>query len=72
MIVNAHGCGIIVPQLLNHQTPVTVELVSNGAKKNGRVVLAVPFLRIFHGFWEWIDSPGNLWGVKNPPADWGA
>jgi hypothetical protein len=25
-IVNAHGCGIIVPQLLNNQTPLTMEL----------------------------------------------
>ena len=41
-IVNAHGCGVIVPQLLNNQTPVKVELVLNGATKRGRVVLAIP------------------------------
>ena len=45
-IVNAHGCGIIVPQLLNHQTPVTVELASNGATKRGRL-LAIPLLEHF-------------------------
>ena len=70
-VVNAHGCGIVVPQLLNNQTPVTVELVSNGANKNGRVVLAIPLLENF----SWLlgvefDSPGNFWGVENPPADW--
>ena len=70
-VVNAHGCGIIVPQLLNNQTPVIVELVSTGAKKSGRVVLAIPLLENF----AWLlgmefDSPGNFWGVENPPADW--
>jgi hypothetical protein len=70
-VVNAHGCGIIVPQLLNNQTPVTVELASNGANKNGRVVLAIPLLENF----SWLlgvefDSPGNFWEVEHPPADW--
>jgi hypothetical protein len=69
--VNAHGCGIIVPQLLNHQTPVTVELVSNGTNKNGRVVLAIPLLEDF----SWLlgvefDCPGDFWGVENLPPDW--
>jgi hypothetical protein len=45
VVVNAHGCGVIVPQLLlKNQTPVMVELVSNGAGKKGRVVLAIPLL----------------------------
>ena len=71
--VNAHGCGIIVPQLLNNQTPVTVELVSNGANKNGRVVLAIPLLENFSWFLGVeFDSPGNFWGLENPPADWRA
>ena len=69
-IVNAHGCGIIVPQLLNHQTPVTVELASNGATKRGRL-LAIPLLESF----SWLlgvefDSPGNFWKIEHPPADW--
>jgi hypothetical protein len=69
--VNAHGCGIIVPQLLNNQTPVAVELVSNGANKKGRVVLAIPLLENF----SWLlgvefDSPGNFWKIEHPPADW--
>ena len=69
--VNAHGCGVIVPHLLNNQTPVTVKLVSNGAVRNGRVVLAIPLLENF----SWLlgvefDCPGNFWGVENPPADW--
>jgi hypothetical protein len=72
-IVNAHGCGIIVPQLLNNQTPVTVELVTNGATKRGRVVLAIPLLENFSWFLGVeFDTPGNLWGIEKPPADWSA
>jgi hypothetical protein len=61
----------IVPQLLKHQTPVMVELASDGAAKKGRVVLAIPLLENF----SWLlgvefDSPGNFWGVDNPPEDW--
>ena len=69
--VNAHGCGLIVPQVLDYQTPVTVELVSNGANKNGRVVRVIPLLENFSWFLGVeFDSPENFWEVENPPADW--
>jgi hypothetical protein len=71
VVVNAHGCAVILPQLLKNQMPVMVELVSNGASKEGRVVLAIPLLENF----SWLlgvefDSPGNFWEVEHPPADW--
>jgi hypothetical protein len=69
--VNAHGCAIIVRERLPDETPVMFKLVSNGALKKGRVVLAVALLESV----SWLlgvefDSPGNFWGVENPPADW--
>jgi hypothetical protein len=42
--VNAHGCAIIVQERLADETPVMLKLVSNGARKKGRVVLAVALL----------------------------
>ena len=73
MVVNAHGCAVILPQLLKNQMPVMVELVSKGASKEGRVVLAIPLLENF----SWLlgvefDCPGNLWEVEHPPEDWPA
>jgi hypothetical protein len=70
-IVSAHGCAVIVPERLKDGTPVTMQLVSNGTSKKGRVVLAVPLLESV----SWLlgvelDSPGNFWGVRDPPADW--
>ena len=54
VVVNAHGCGVIVPELLENGTRVMVKLLSNGSSKEGHVVLAIPLLRISHGYWEWI------------------
>ena len=70
-VVNAHGCGFIAGESLRNETPVLVKLVSNGANKKGRVVLAIPLLENF----SWIlgmefDTPENFWEVENPPADW--
>ena len=55
-----------MPQLLNNQTPVTVELVSNRATRRGQVVLAIPLLENFSWFLGVeFDTPGNLWGSKS-------
>jgi hypothetical protein len=69
--VNAHGCAIVAQKRLADETPVILKLVSNGALKKGRVVLAVPLLESV----SWLlgvefDSPGNFREVENPPADW--
>jgi hypothetical protein len=48
-----------------------VKLISNGASKNGRVVLGIPLLEKPSWMLEVeFDSPGNFWEVENPPADW--
>jgi hypothetical protein len=70
-MVSLHGCGVIVPERLKNETPVMVKLVSNGASKKGRIVLAVPLLENL----SWLlgvefDTPENFWQVENPPADW--
>jgi hypothetical protein len=72
VVVNAHGCGIILPVQLKNKTPVSVQLVSNGRSKNARIVLA---LSVIEGV-SWLlglefDSPaGDFWEIEDPPADW--
>ena len=71
--VNAHGCAIIVRERLPDETPVMLRLVSNGALKKGRVVLAVALLESL----SWLlgvelDNPENFCELENPPADWRA
>ena len=71
VVVNAHGCGVIVREQLMKDTLVTVKLVSNARSKKGRVVLGIPL----NENTSWLtglefDNPSNLWEIENPPADW--
>ena len=72
-IVNVHGCGVIVHERLEGETPIMLELLSSGAKKKASVVATVPTVKGA----AWLlgvafDSPGNFWQVEDPPADWAA
>jgi len=72
VVVNAHGCGVIVRERLEKETPVTVELISNGRSKKARSVLVISLVEGT----SWLlgfefDSPaGDFWEIENPPADW--
>jgi hypothetical protein len=71
VVVNAHGCGVVVREQLMKGTSVTVKLASNGRSKNGRVVLGIPL----NENTSWLtglefDGPSNFWEIENPPADW--
>ena len=72
VVVNADGCGVIVRERLKDATPVLMNLVSNGASKKGRVVLAIPIESDSWLLGVEFDCPGNFWEVENPPADWRA
>ena len=71
-VVNAHGCGVILPERLEKETPVVVEVISNGQNRQAKVVLAIA---VVEGV-SWLlgiefDSPsGAFWKIENPPADW--
>jgi len=72
LVVNAHGCGVIVGQQLEREMPMTVEVVANGRIKEARVVVVRP---LTEGV-SWLlglefDHPAcDFWGIENPPADW--
>jgi hypothetical protein len=72
VVVNAHGCGVIVRERLDKETPLTVELLSNGRSKKARVAVVISLAKGA----SWLlgiefDSPGgDFWGIENPPADW--
>ena len=35
-VVNAHGCGVILPERLEKETPVVVEVISSGLRQSSR------------------------------------
>ena len=71
-VVNVHGCGVIVHERLESETPIMVELLSSGARKKASVVAAVPSVKRT----SWLlglafDSPENFWQVEKPPTAFG-
>jgi hypothetical protein len=71
-VINAHGCGIVLPEKIGNGTPVEVQLVSSGRNKKAKVVLAITV--VDDASWLYgleFDSPeGNFWEVEDPPPDW--
>ncbi len=71
-LVNAHGCGLIVPSALVNGLPVRLEIVSAKRHTTARVSEVVPL----GGDPEtWLvglelDVPGNFWGIDYAPSDW--
>jgi len=71
-LVNAHGCGLIVPRVLAHGIQVRMEIVSAKRHTTARVAEVVPL----GGDPEtWLvgmelDVPGNFWGIEYAPSDW--
>jgi hypothetical protein len=72
ILVNAHGCGMIVPRALVHGFRVQLEIVSSKRHAAARVAEVVPL----GGEPEtWLvglelDVPGNFWGIEYAPSDW--
>ena len=71
-VVNAHGCGLIVPRALARGAKVRLEIVSAKRHATARVAEVVPL----GGDPEtWLiglelDVPGNFWGIDYAPSDW--
>ena len=71
-LVNAHGCGLIVPRALAKGIQVRLEIVSAKRYTTARVAEVVPL----GGDPEtWLvglelDVPGNFWGIEYAPSDW--
>jgi len=71
-LVNAHGCGVIVPHALAQGMQVRLEIVLAKRHTTARVAEVVPL----GGDPEtWLiglelEVPGNFWGIEYAPADW--
>jgi hypothetical protein len=71
-LVNAHGCGLIVPHALAQGIQVRLEIASAKRHTTARVAEVVPL----GGDPEtWLvglelDVPGNFWGIEYAPSDW--
>lgn len=72
LVVNLHGCGLRITSTLPRGTRVQLQVSGNVI--TGRVVDSVWYARD-KKLWMLgieLDQPGNFWGIKDPPKDWGA
>ncbi len=70
-LVNVHGCGVESPRPIQTGVGVTVIVPSTKLSGSGRVVGCVSVGERLWAVGVDLDAPANLWGVDNPPGDWG-
>jgi len=70
--VNAHGCGLIASRAIPAGTPVKLDMLPEAKQATAQIVDVVP-LGEDRNSWligTALDNPGNIWGLKRPPANW--
>src|ERR1700741_5685412 len=72
LVVNPQGCGVKLSRALDPGTRVLLDGLPGGVHVNARVAncLALGTDGKFFLLGLALESPGNVWGIKNPPADW--
>jgi hypothetical protein len=71
-LVNAHGCGLIVPRPLAQGIRVRLEIVSAKRYTTARVAEVVPLGGDPETWLVGLELavPGNFWGIEYAPSDW--
>ena len=68
LIVNKHGALISTIPGLKAGMRICITVVSSGKSAGARVVWDTPQSEGRYGIE--LETPGNLWGIFAPPADW--
>ena len=73
VVVSAQGCGFQSTRALQLETPIMINDLPGGGSVTGRVANCVP-MGSDGKFWligASLYTHGNVWGIANPPEDWG-
>ena len=72
LVVNPQGCGVKLSRALDPGTRVLLDGLPGGEHVNARVANCLPLGTDgkFFLLGLALESPGNVWGIQNPPADW--
>lgn len=73
VIVSAQGCGFRSPNALPLETPILLGDLPGGGSVTGRVANCLPLGEDGKYFLIGVAlyTHGNVWGIANPPEDWG-
>jgi hypothetical protein len=74
LVVNPQGCGVKLSRALDPGTRLLLDGLPGGVHVNARVANCLPLGTDgkFFLLGLALESPGNVWGIQNPPADWSA
>jgi hypothetical protein len=74
LVVNPQGCGVKLSRALDPGTRLLLDGLPGGVQVNARVANCLPLGTDgkFFLLGLALESPGNVWGIQNPPADWSA
>jgi hypothetical protein len=72
LVVNPQGCGVKLSRALKPGTRVLLDGLPGDAQVTAQVANCLPLGS--DGKWFLLglalDTPGNIWGITEPPADW--
>lgn len=73
MIVSAQGCGFRCSRSVQLETPVILSNLPGGGSVTARVANCLPLGNDgkFFLIGASLYTHGNVWGIADPPADWG-
>jgi hypothetical protein len=74
LVVNPQGCGVKLSRALDPGTRLLLDGLPGGMQVDARVANCLPLGTDgkFFLLGLALESPGNVWGIQNPPADWSA
>jgi hypothetical protein len=73
LVVNPQGCGVKLSRALELGTRVLLDGLPGGLQATARVANCLPLGADGRYFLLGLalETTGNVWGIKSPPADWG-
>lgn len=74
LVVSAQGCGFRASETLHLETPILLSDLPGGRSVTARVANCLPLGNDGEQFLigAALYTPGNVWGIADPPADWQA
>jgi hypothetical protein len=74
LVINAEGCGVRLSRQLKPGTEIFLDELPNGQQATALVANCIP-LGSENKYWVVgiaLDRPGNIWGIRPAPEDWGS
>ncbi len=73
LVVSAQGCGFRASEALQLETPIMLSGLPGGGSVTARVANCLPLGNdgLYFLVGASLYTQGNVWGIADPPADWG-